>query len=312
MSLNLMDLTRAWSNRLATSRALRRVAPRGLIYGTAGAALLEPGSRLGSAAVRFDALAADNRPGARHLFQRLLERRMIARAAVLLPWSGPSTWPELARRHARGPIALPTPVEPFAPSQFREPTAVCYGGAPEKKRLDLLIGAWHEAALGEPYRLVVTGLDAAAGRRWLKRRGIAEPAGVSWSGKLAPDAYRELTSRASFYLSASRYEDYGIAQLEALADGALLVTAPAQGPYEALALARSLHPGLVAGDLAVEPLARALRAAAELPEAEREAYRMRAAALLAPYSRATFRERLAREVLPIVLHREAAASGQGR
>jgi len=312
MSLNLMDLTRALSNRLATRRALRRFAPRALIYGTAGAALLEPERRLARAAVRFDSLAADNRPGLRHLLARLAERRMVAGAALLLPFSGPSSWPELARRHPVRPIALPTPVEPYAASPQREPVAVCYGGAPEKKRLDLLIGAWGEAALGERYRLAVTGLDAERGRRWLARRGIREPAGVSWHGRLEPDAYRELTSRAELYLSASRYEDYGIAQLEALADGALLVTGPSPGPYEALSLARSLDPRLVADRLAVEPLAEALRAAVTLSEAERQRYRTRARELLEPYSRAAFRARLEHEVLPMLLNREAPRRrGQG-
>ena len=41
-------------------------------------------------------------------------------------------------------------------------------------------------------------------------------------------------------MTAPRREDYGIAQLEALADGCVLVTTPAPGPYAALPLAREL------------------------------------------------------------------------
>ena len=55
--------------------------------------------------------------------------------------------------------------------------------------------------------------------------------------------------RARVYVTAPRREDYGIAQLEALADGCLLVTTPAPGPYAALELARSLDPRLVSDDL---------------------------------------------------------------
>ena len=47
------------------------------------------------------------------------------------------------------------------------------------------------------------------------------------------------------FLAAPRREDYGIAQLEALADGCVLVTTPAPGPYAALPLARALDPRLV-------------------------------------------------------------------
>ena len=36
------------------------------------------------------------------------------------------------------------------------------------------------------------------------------------------------------FVCAPRREDYGIAQLEALADGCMLVTTPAPGPYVAL------------------------------------------------------------------------------
>jgi hypothetical protein len=304
MSLNLMDLTRALSIRYAVTRALRTVRPTAIIYGAAGAALLEPRRRLSDGAVRFDSLAVDNRPGARHALQRALERRMVAKAALLLPFSASRAWPALTSRHERTPVALPTPVDGYQDSdEPRQPLVVCYGGAPEKKRLDLIVRAWTLAALPAPHRLVVTGIDPAHGLRWLAKRGIPEPAATDWPGHLDADAYRKLTSTATIFLAASRYEDYGIAQLEALADGTLLVTAPSRGPYEALALARSLDPRLVAGELAVEPLAAALRAAAATSEAEREDYRARARLLLAPYSRTAFRNRLVREALPILLNR---------
>jgi DNA polymerase (family 10) len=68
---------------------------------------------------------------------------------------------------------------------------------------------------------------------------------------LAPAEYRALLRRSRVFLSAPRREDYGIAQLEALADGCLLVTTPAPGPYAALPLARDLDPRLVGPDLAI-------------------------------------------------------------
>jgi glycosyltransferase involved in cell wall biosynthesis len=261
--------------------------------------LLEPAARLRHAAVRFDALAVDNRRGRRHLLQRLLQRRLIRRAGLLLPFSGPAHWPPQVRAHHRAPITLPTPVQAHSDSPSREPVAVCYAGAPEKKRLDLIMRAWSLAEV--PCELVVTGISAVEGRAWLRRRGIREPPGVTWRGHLDAGEYRRLTSRAEIYLAASRYEDYGIAQLEALADGALLVTTASEGPYEALALARSLAPALVAERPTAAALAQALGAAAAMDPVARAAYRERAGQLLGPYSPARFRRRLADEVLPVLL-----------
>ena len=68
-----------------------------------------------------------------------------------------------------------------------------------------------------------------------------------------PADYRALLRRARVYACAPRREDYGIAQLEALADGCVLVTTTAPGPYAALPLARALDPRLVVGDDAPSP-----------------------------------------------------------
>jgi glycosyltransferase involved in cell wall biosynthesis len=302
MSLNLIDLTRALSVRRAVDRALRTVDPAAIIYGTGSAGYFEPAGRLSQAAIRFDSLAVDNRRGARHIVQRRLERRMIGHAGLLLPFASAEVWPPLVRSHRRRPLVLPTPVEPSrALTADRQPLAVCYAGAPEKKGLGLMLGAWAQARLPPPHELVVTGLDEHAGRRWLARQGLAEPPRVRWAGRLSPDDYRRLVAGAELYLAASRYEDYGIAQLEALADGALLVTTASDGPYQALSLARGLAPGLVADEATVPALARALRAAHALPAPDRDAYRRRAAEALAPLSRAAFRARLATEVLPLLV-----------
>src|SRR4029079_5244129 len=108
---------------------------------------------------------------------------------------------------------------------------------PEKKGLDRVLAAWRAARrTGET--LVVAGLDGA------------DEYGIALSGRLERSAYRPLLRRARLFVTAPRREDYGIAQLEALADGCRLVTTPASGPYEALALARELDPRLVSDDLA--------------------------------------------------------------
>jgi len=124
---------------------------------------------------------------------------------------------------------------------------------------------------------------------------------------LPQEEHRALVARAEVYLSASRIEEYGVAQLEALAGGALLVTTPSAGPYEALPLSRRLEPALVAAERSPQALAEALRAALELPEPARAEYRERARMLVAPYSREELRRRLEQDVLPALLPAVAAS-----
>jgi glycosyltransferase involved in cell wall biosynthesis len=84
-------------------------------------------------------------------------------------------------------------------------------------------------------------------------------------------------------VNASRREDYGQSQLEALAAGTPLVTVPSPGAYEALPIARRLAPELVAADVTPSALAAALRAGLALED--REGYARRAAEEMAPYRR---------------------------
>jgi hypothetical protein len=121
---------------------------------------------------------------------------------------------------------------------------------------------------------------------------------VRWAGRLAPDEYRALLRRARVHVTAPRREDYGLAQLEALADGAQLVTTPAPGPYAALPLARALDPRLVGDDLAA-----ALRAALDAPEPD---YAERAAAALAPFRREAVDRVVREELLPRLLSSRGA------
>jgi hypothetical protein len=90
------------------------------------------------------------------------------------------------------------------------------------------------------------------------------------------------------FVTAPRREDYGIAQLEALADGCVLVTTPSPGPYAALPLARELDPRLVADELPI-------RTALDDPASD---YAERAALALAPWSPAAVDRVVSEELLP--------------
>ena len=200
-------------------------------------------------------------------------------------------------------VALPIPVEldqAAAANAPREPLALAYAGNPEKKGLDIALEAWGQAAPGG-WRLHVTGIEPEQARRFLRRRGIEEPDGVEWEGFVERDRYLELLGRASAFLAASRYEDYGIAQLEALAAGTPLVTVPSAGPYEALALARAIDPRLVAVELSGAALADSLRAAVAMTRQDRSRYAERSRQLLRPYSRQALVDRLREQVVPVLL-----------
>ncbi|MGH2868028.1 MAG: glycosyltransferase [Solirubrobacteraceae bacterium] len=288
----LTDFVQALAARRSTACALAaepgRVGAAGgggpaIVYCSMTAALLWP--RPG--AIWLDSLARENRPGRHGLWQRPMETRRLAAATLVLTMAENSlaplgsAWPA----HVE-PIVVPVAVDPSGPVDgVRDIDVLAYTGDPVKRRLDFILGAW-ERARREGETLVVAGID----------RDPAPP-GVRFAGRLAPAEYRQLVRRARVYVAAPRREDFGIAPLEALADGCQLVTTPAPGPYVALGLARRLDPRLVAEDLAP-----ALRHALDEPRAD---YAARAAELLAPFHRAAVDRTLAERVLPRLLARWA-------
>ncbi|MFN8200983.1 MAG: glycosyltransferase [Solirubrobacteraceae bacterium] len=277
----LTDLAWARAARVAAQRGLAEHRPRALLYGAMGAALLWP--RPG--AIRLDAPMAANRPGRHGLWQRRAERRRLREAPLLVTVSA-LTLAETPRPHPRA-VVVPIAVAQSGPAERqRDIAALTYAANPHKKGLDRVLAAWARARRpGE--ELWVAGVEPGA-----------PVEGVRWAGRLAPAGYRALVRRARVFVAAPRREDYGIAQLEALADGCVLVTTPAPGPYEALAVARGLDPRLVGEDLAG-----AIRTALDDPAA---GYAVRAAAALERFSPAAVDETVAQDLLPALLGDRAA------
>lgn len=292
----LTDLVQARACRAAALRGIRAHAPRGVIYSSSTAALLAP--RPG--AIWFDSPALDNRPGRDGIWQRQVEPRRMAAARLLLPMSEGSLAPLPAAVRAATPaVVLPVPVEPSAPAGPGEPgasgaeagaqpaardvAALAYAADPVKKGLDRILAAWR-AARRPGETLLVAGQDGQLGD------------GAEGTGLLAPAEYRALLRRARVFVAAPLREDHGIAQLEALADGCRLVTAPAPGAYPALELARRLDPRYVGDDLPS-----AIRSALDDAASADDDYAARAAALLAPYRRDAFDAAVRERVLPLLL-----------
>jgi glycosyl transferase family 1 len=273
-TLAAIELAWALNARRAASAAIAAHAPRAVIYSSTTAALLAPVR----GAIRFDAPAAGNRPGRHGIWQRPVEARRLAAAPLLMPWSVGGL-AEAPRPHADA-IVVPVPVARSGPPAERDIAAVTYGANPHKKGLDRVLAAWARAARpGE--ELVVAGLEGRDG------------GGVRYAGLLPRDEYRALLRRARVFLTAPRREDYGIAQLEALADGCVLVTTPSPGPYAALPVARELDPRLVTHPLAI-------RVALDDPRPD---YAERAAELLKPWSPEAVDRAVAEQLLPRLLAR---------
>ena len=283
---------------LAARRAARDVRARAIVYSTVTAALLAR-HRM-PYAVRFDSPAALNRPGRSGAWQRARERRVLRGARLLLPWGATAARAVPAEVTAPGGpavVRLPVPLDEVTPAPARDIDAVAYAGYPRKRGLELLCRAFAEAA-PRGARLVVGGIDRERGLRWLERDAIAEPEGIEWVGALPRADWLALVARARVLVNASRWEDHGLTQLEALAAGTALVTVPSPGAYEALAPARMLDGRLVAGDVSAEALVPALRAGLGLDAAQLAAYGLRARVLLAPYRRDAVAATLSGTVLP--------------
>jgi glycosyltransferase involved in cell wall biosynthesis len=282
---------------IAARRAGRGAKARAIVYSTTTAALLQrPRAPF---AVRFDATAALNRPdGWPSACQRARERDVLRRARLLLPVS------DAAARALPDPhapvVRVPIPVDDVPPAPERDIEACAYAGYPRKRGLELICAAW-AAARPPGGRLVVGGTDRAKALRWLDRAGVPEPEGVEWPGMVDRDDWLATVARSRVLVNASRHEDYGVAQFEALAAGTPVVTVPSPGQFEALPLLRELAPELVTGAVDADQLAVALTTALAYDDARRAGYAQGAQRLLEPYRPAALRATIAGKVLPVLL-----------
>jgi glycosyltransferase involved in cell wall biosynthesis len=297
-TMALTDLLWARSARRAAGRELGRLGggltPGAVIYSTTTAALLWP--RRG--AIRFDAAAAANRPGRHGIWQRPLERRRLREAPLLLPSSAGAlaeartAVPDCGARALVVPAAIASP-PPLAPGREELPerniAAITYAANPHKKGLDRVLEAWRRVRRPSE-RLVVAGVSTEG----LRANGFdvsGDDAQVV--GLLSQIEYRGLLRRSQVFICAPRREEYGLAQLEALAEGCRLVSSSAPGGYVALPIARQLDPRLVGEDLGA-----ALRCALDTPTAD---YELRARSLLEPFTAGAVDRIVAEELLPRLL-----------
>ncbi len=278
----LTDLTQAWMARRTCARAIAASEPAVIIYCSITASLLWPRPGV----IWLDSIAAENRPGRHGIWQRTVERRRLRQAPLVLTMSARALDPLGERRPES--FVVPVPIDASAPPSRapakRDIDVLTYAGNPEKKRLQFILGEWSRIRR-EGERLLVAGID----------RVDNAPDGVEIAGRLAPETYRALLRRARVFAAAPVREDYGIAPLEALADGCMLVTTPAPGPYPALDLARALDPRLVGDDLAA-----GMRTALDDPLSD---YALHAGEMLEAFSLESVARTLRERVIPRLLPR---------
>jgi glycosyl transferase family 1 len=286
----LNDFVEAAAARRTLQQALRRERPRGVVFSSSTTAMLAPSLDL-PYAVRLDGPAALNRTGPLNAPVRALERRALSRARRVLPWSEPAR--DGLPAGSAPAVVLPPPVVSSGAHEGDEPLAVAYVPDPKAKGLDVVAEAWARAAVPGA-RLEVFAVEPDRAARHLRRHGLELPASATVRGVVAPEEFRATLRRARVLVAGARWEDFGQAPLEALADGALLATVPTAGPFAALPLARRLDPRLVSDDLASAVTAAFARG-------DLDSYRTRAAELLRPFGPEALVSRIRDEVLPPLL-----------
>ncbi len=102
----------------------------------------------------------------------------------------------------------------------------------ERKGLDILIKAWNEISTEK--RLVIIGTDEKNAIRYLLKKGIMFPKNVEFIPFLPRDEFLSLLSSCSFFISSSRFEEFGQIIIESLSLGKPVITTPTIGPSELL------------------------------------------------------------------------------
>jgi glycosyltransferase involved in cell wall biosynthesis len=294
------DLVEAAAARRATASAVRRANPRAVVFSTTTTALMKP--HLGRPyAVRLDAPAVLNRPGAHNAVLHALERRSLKAATLVLPTSAVAEQ-ALPADSAPAVVVPPPLIVPELSNQSeREPLAVAYTPDPKAKGLDILCRAWLGADVPQDGRLDVFGIEPERARRHLHRTAVPEPRNVRWRGLAAAAEFHATLSRCRMFVTSARWEDFGMAQLEALALGSLLVCTATDGPFEAGAIARELKPELVAADQSPDALSGSISLAFGLDDPDVEDYRASARARVAGYRPPAVARTIAERVIPALL-----------
>lgn len=102
----------------------------------------------------------------------------------------------------------------------------------DRKGLDILIKAWNKINIEK--KLIVLGTDKNSAIKYLSEKGIVQPKNIEFIPFLPRDEYLSLLSSCSFFISSSRFEEFGQIMIEALSFGKPVISTPTIGPSELL------------------------------------------------------------------------------
>ena len=163
-----------------------------------------------------------------------------------------------------------------------------------RKGLDILVKAW--SMIHENKKLVVTGVNKEDAVLYLKKKSIKIPDNIEFAGVMTRAGYLSKLARSGFYISPARFEDFGIAVLEALSYGKPVASTPTIGPSEFL---REIDNNLISPSFSTVDLANTIKYIEEHTGDEKltrdiERY-------VDNYNYSDIRERLKKDVLDVLL-----------
>jgi glycosyltransferase involved in cell wall biosynthesis len=123
-----------------------------------------------------------------------------------------------------------------------------------RKGLDILVKAWGMHHKNK--KLVVAGVNGEDGAFYLKKKKVKIPHNIELVGMLRREEYLSMLAKSSFFISAARFEDFGIAILEALSYGKPVAATPTIGPSEFL---REIDKNLISATFSPVDLANTIK-----------------------------------------------------
>ena len=123
-----------------------------------------------------------------------------------------------------------------------------------RKGLDILVKAWGMHHKNK--KLVVAGVNEEDGAAYLKKKSIKIPDNIEFAGMLRREEYLSMLAKSSFFISAARFEDFGIAVLEALSYEKPVAATPTLGPSEFL---REIDKNLISASFSPVDLANTIK-----------------------------------------------------
>jgi glycosyltransferase involved in cell wall biosynthesis len=172
--------------------------------------------------------------------------------------------------------------------------AISYCSRPWIKGLDILVKAWSECHSTK--RLVITGINKKDAMLYLKKKKVKIGDNIEFAGVLPREKHLSILAKSSFFISPARFEEFGIAILEALSYGKPVVSTPTIGPPEFL---REIDKNLISASFSPVDLANTIEYVEEHTGDEKltkdiEKY-------VDDYNYSNIRERLKKDVLDVLL-----------